>query len=767
MKNNFEQPINESKQEEINSPEEGKEEELLRIPGVGPKTLENLKSEGISSVEELKERAENDTLKEIKGFGEIRTKSILENIGQVEEIEEVKEKYNSQEIREFLTKYKDKQKDLVELEYEIKKNPSEELVEKHKNVAKEYEVLKAEYIGSKTWRALSEKKQRAEQEREQYLERSKFEKIRKGWRWLGDQNLEKIIGERKTKTGRFLARFISLRTAVTGSLFGVGYLGVGALGAAAALGARKAIGSVGATYTAYELMSRAREVAPTVKEEEIPNLSDEELGEKITQFEATAKFAGKDFLMDKNYNKLRREQKKRLEGDKNADEISKELYKFVSEQQENAEKRNKKIRNTAIGLGGLSFALFNLSSIAEKIESVKEGWGEEKIQEIINEIPEGSPKEEVVDNFKETLIENNVSEEVVESMEKELIGTVEPGGNFWQAAKGLVESGKISEEEFTRAWSNSESTLELLNGDKVHISELGLTYAGDELMYIPGENGEAGKFEVITSCMSTRYSKLLDVFEDTQVEEAPQWIKDEIETRSVVAERLNIDPPKIRRFDLIQLADKEVIEMGIEEACVGRSWECVEASIDELNEKVGEDGSLDEINKQYEENIETTTEVDKSEEISAPKEITAEKENFPIGEAYNTASEIVSGETISISNSNLNADIEFAYANQDGELIPVEIKKLSNFEAKGIDPKEYIVNDQILNTSMAKDKTTEMLTFSSNVEMFKALRSDGYEKEADFLKVMILDKADKIENINKFIKIDRAKLEGVFQGYEF
>ncbi|MFH1192697.1 MAG: hypothetical protein V1656_00015 [Candidatus Jorgensenbacteria bacterium] len=67
------------------------------------------------------------------------------------------------------------------------------------------------------------------------------------------------------------------------------------------------------------------------------------------------------------------------------------------------------------------------------------------------------------------------------------------GGNVWRAAREIAGSNKLSNEDFNAAWEHS--TVEI-NGKEVPIAEVGLVHAGDKVVYVPGEKGGSGRFEV-------------------------------------------------------------------------------------------------------------------------------------------------------------------------------------------------------------------------------------------------------------------------------
>lgn len=86
--------------------------------------------------------------------------------------------------------------------------------------------------------------------------------------------------------------------------------------------------------------------------------------------------------------------------------------------------------------------------------------------------------------------------EAVETASKEAhhTATIGRGGSVSQAAHSLVKEGKLSAEQFKQAW---DSSFVEIKGVKVPIKDISLVHSGDQVVYVEGVNGSAGRFEVV------------------------------------------------------------------------------------------------------------------------------------------------------------------------------------------------------------------------------------------------------------------------------
>lgn len=117
-------------------------------------------------------------------------------------------------------------------------------------------------------------------------------------------------------------------------------------------------------------------------------------------------------------------------------------------------------------------------------------------------------------------------ESIPESIPDEVaIESIARGGSVSQAIHEMVDKGEISREDFLKAWNNPESLVDI-NGEKVHISKVGLVYEGNQVKFIPGENGAQGRFEVLRGEGKQFASdKELYVRYQELDKEAPDWLK--------------------------------------------------------------------------------------------------------------------------------------------------------------------------------------------------------------------------------------------------
>jgi len=545
--------------------------------------------------------------------------------------EERLEKYGkSFEIREELHNLNKIRANLAVIE---KENVEVSTLEYFRSLKNQYEQARAEYIGGKAWRMIKERQRVAEEEAKvNEKQKGAFEKIKKGWRWLGEQNVEKALGSEflkkrgwkrpRSKVGKFFARMASLRTAGGLGLLGGGaVVGFGSAVGIGALAARRVMGGAGVAFGSYDLMKLAREKQVlNVNEEEVKDMSATELEEKMAEFEARAKFSGERVVHSHDYEALRREYKKLLDnvgeqagpGSKITPGYLQEIDELLRKKKEEVTKEEKHRKRAAIGLGLFSVGAFSSSSLTQALETQPDLEGVtpedvkdaiengpmltgEQVEEVIEteaavspeileqaenvvvDVPIGEAEDvtegvvaetgageelltleerivaeqdaaaagkkaaETTTEVKEPLLtteeiilaeqaaaETSPATETVEA----ITGTIKEGGSAWAAARDLVESGKITQEQFAEAWSSPASTAELSSGTTVHISELGLTHAGDQFVYISEVEGVPAHFEVIDYADDTFHigdnQDLADAFE-AEGKEVPEWLEETLE----------------------------------------------------------------------------------------------------------------------------------------------------------------------------------------------------------------------------------------------
>ncbi len=468
--------------------------------------------------------------------------------------EERREKYSrTYELREKLKNFEKERANLVVLENELNRRnslmakalerlhlrkeeiPFKELQKQYEGARARYELMRAEYMGAKSWRMLKERRRLAEEEAARYLGASRFELIRKNWRWLGEQNVEALLAkfgrEPQNKFLKLIAKMVSLRTLINLGLVGGGMaIGFGSAVGIGMVAARRVLGGVSTAFGSYDLMKLATEKkALALGAKQIEKMTNTEIEEKMAEFEARAKFSGQRIVRSKEYLLLRLEYKKRIEkieressiipGISSA-KISEAVHALdaaLREQGARVIKEEKHRKVAAVGLGLFSIGAFRASDMTRFMKGGP-GFTDITPAEYLAKIKEAVKKglivtpEQLQDSIKvEAAVPDTVLQEAAqtdtttvaaaEAPTAETIrgirGTVKQGGSAWQAAREMVNAGKITEEQFKEAWSSPASMVKLQSGTKIHISELGLTHAGDQVVYVAEARGVPAHFEVI------------------------------------------------------------------------------------------------------------------------------------------------------------------------------------------------------------------------------------------------------------------------------
>ncbi len=526
--------------------------------------------------------------------------------------EERLEKYGKTfEIRERLMRFKQERARLAVLENDVNtfKSFGDRLLRRvlfegdehpkkmtayYEEALKAYEESRAEYIGAKTWRMLKERQRVAETQSERF-EGGVFEKLKKGWQWLGDQNAEKLInswhesgyvGADKAyfaiKSNRFVklaARMMSLRTLASLGLLGGGMaIGFGSSIGIGLVAARRVMGGTSAAFGSYDLMKFANEkTATALSDKKIEKMSMPELEEKMAEFEARSKFNGGRTVNNKEYLLLRKAYLRKevdeaesvldvdkLQGD-DKEKARKEAYEavikgkfrtksdiasklqlldaFLRTQGAQLSKEEKHRKILAVGVGLFAVGAYSASDIAKFMYGKTEfaGLTPAEIKSLIHKGPivpvdmvrdsvstEGAVPAAVADSASQEVVAGNIppadpTGEALEKLSKEipkvkimgevptlkeiavagaekheeLVGTVKQGGRISQAVWDMVRAGKITSKELAVAWKSAASMVTLESGTKVHISELGLSHTGDQVVYVAEKAGVPAHFEVV------------------------------------------------------------------------------------------------------------------------------------------------------------------------------------------------------------------------------------------------------------------------------
>lgn len=423
--------------------------------------------------------------------------------------DERKEKYEkSFELREKVWNLRQARENFVlaEAKAKAKGEKDPEILKKELEEAKQsYEKARAEYVGVKAWRAMKERTAKLEADVEKKSEnKDAFEKLRKGWRRLGDLNISYFV-EPKTKAGKIASRFFSARSSISWALFGASWAtGFGSAAGMTALAARRVLSGVGAGFTSYDLMRNFSEKKDTtIGEKELDGLSIPRLEEKLARFEGWARITGDRRVLNKDYDRLRREIAKRTdEAVKNNPSFGSMTEKLLSLDEEAKKsgvvlKEEERLRRwKAAAVGSASLVAFSwLGSGPEGKVPTPSGASSGPAVEALS-----NGGKEVATGTAET-VASEIPEKIITAAEagpsgNQIIGTIEKGGNIWRAAKEMVKAGKITQAQFAEAWTNPNSAVKLA-GEVHHISDTGLSHVGDQVIYIPGTEGAEGHFEVV------------------------------------------------------------------------------------------------------------------------------------------------------------------------------------------------------------------------------------------------------------------------------
>jgi len=567
--------------------------------------------------------------------------------------EEREEKYGeSFEIREKIMTLRGARNKLAIIHEKRQGFLGKRYEEAYQEALADYEAKRAEYVGAKAWRVLKEKKSLAEEKAEVHAG-GKFEKVRKAWRWMGDKNLDNFLKgtkfEAKSRPVKFLARVASLRTAASLSLLGVGAWAGAGIASLGALSARRAFSGTSTGLASYDLMRNISDNrALSFKEEDLARMSVDDMQQRMSIFEARARLSGKRIVRSEDYQSLRRAMHKRLkegetEGDlgeeyqnlldMTKDEFLEYLDDNLSKEETSLSKsdKRKKITATAIGLfvgSGMLGKMFgdkegvpegvsgdspdipnevleeaqsgpelvmerpglvrapDLSDPSETLSQVKEG-GFQGFDVFGEEVKPGfSP------DFGEKL--SAVAENMPENIEG-IASTIKEGGSLWQAGKELVKGGHITNEQFAEAWSSSESVVNLASGETVHISEAGLSHAGDQIVYVAATDSVPAHFEVVDYVKDGLHigsnEDLVEAF-TSQGKDVPEWLKG-------ATESVGLDEDAEEAISKI-IEDGDVPENMISE----ESFDRINSFREELGEELAEEPEVvkESIDKTVEEN---------------------------------------------------------------------------------------------------------------------------------------------------------------------
>lgn len=231
-----------------------------------------------------------------------------------------------------------------------------------------YEKAQAEFNGEKILRHNAEERRRVNEIiGARAKENSTFEKFRAAYKWLGDQNLEKVI-KPETKFGKIVCRTASLRTVVGLGLgatgFGLALSGGTAMAVGSALFLRKLYSGATSGLGTYEGLRMLAEKKTAISDEQIKNSALSSVNEKMAQIESWAILNGKKINEYPDYVKLRDKRTELLTLNKSA-KISEALAGQFGRLNTEIDKRNRgeMYRKAAalgmgvfVGSGGMAWA---------------------------------------------------------------------------------------------------------------------------------------------------------------------------------------------------------------------------------------------------------------------------------------------------------------------------------------------------------------------------------------------------------------------------
>lgn len=182
----------------------------------------------------------------------------------------------------------------------------DQMREEFETKSQEYERTRGEYVGESADHILRERIRAADKAAEEKIEkRTWLGRVYDTWKELGELNLDRALAGTRLaptgKIGKFIARFASVRTAISAGLLGAGIgLGAGSAVGVGAIALRRVFAGLGSGIGSYDLLRNAsdkwsrvfgwrREVTP----EEARTMPIDEITERLEHLEAWARLNGK------------------------------------------------------------------------------------------------------------------------------------------------------------------------------------------------------------------------------------------------------------------------------------------------------------------------------------------------------------------------------------------------------------------------------------------------------------------------------------------
>lgn len=426
-KSQAEKPKEKAEEEKSEKPKKeksvkNKKEKLTEVEKEAEKIAKQVGKEGLFGKEAGEKADSTDSPREeeiplgaeafVRPMGEEKKKPLIERTEE-EKKERAAEFKKFQEMKKTRADYADKAKDYYKYQTILGKfkkvfggkEEAAKVTEEFEAARIKYEKAQAEFNGEKLIRHNVEERRRVDEiNGARAKENSTFEKFRAAYRWLGDQNLEKVI-KPEAKIGKIICRMASLRTVVG---LGLGVSGVGlalsggtAMAVGSALFLRKLYSGAASGLGTYEGLRMLAEKKTAIDGEEIKNLDLKSANEKMAQIESWAILNGKKIMEYSDYVKIRDRRTELLVGEKSV-KLSEVMAGQFAKMNEEIDKRNRgeMYRKTAaLGMG----VFVGSGAMAWAFKKALYGVG------IIGETPAPGAKPEIIpkgtDVIKESYVE--------------------------------------------------------------------------------------------------------------------------------------------------------------------------------------------------------------------------------------------------------------------------------------------------------------------------------------------------------------------------
>ncbi len=173
---------------------------------------------------------------------------------------------------------------------------------------KDYEAMRAEYVGEKAYRKNKEEMLLADAAGAALTkEKGVSGKVYDAYKWLGDQNLTKLGWKPTGKIGGMVARGVSLRSGVNIALMGGGFALGGAVGVAATIPARRVLGGIFGSASSFDGMRHFFDRQKSLSQAEVKKMDYAELLSRMDALRAQAATGGRAVSKDAEFLRLKAE----------------------------------------------------------------------------------------------------------------------------------------------------------------------------------------------------------------------------------------------------------------------------------------------------------------------------------------------------------------------------------------------------------------------------------------------------------------------------